>query len=89
MDVEYPCNLDQSDVIDVPELVPKSIDVATDTRMCRTFPTPPSQLTLDCSVSYHSRQIWTADWACIRWSIQLDPADVQGRLGSRRTSQEV
>ncbi|KZV64820.1 hypothetical protein PENSPDRAFT_756965 [Peniophora sp. CONT] len=30
MDVEYPCNLDQSEILDVPELVPKSIDVATE-----------------------------------------------------------
>ena len=34
MDVEYPCNLDQSDLIDVPELIPKPMDVATDNRTC-------------------------------------------------------
>ena len=34
MDVEYPCNLDQNDIVDVPELIPKPPDVATETRMC-------------------------------------------------------
>lgn len=37
MDVEYPANLDQSDVVDGIELIPQPSDVATDYRACREF----------------------------------------------------
>ena len=34
VDLALPRNLDQVDIVDVPELIAKPLDVATDTRAC-------------------------------------------------------